>query len=53
MKCTHLGMVRTATPNRRGCEECLNATKHPIVTSLEPGETGSWCYVDEIAMELE
>ena len=28
--------------------------KHPLVRSLEPGETWIWCYVDEIeAGELE
>ncbi|MDX6668933.1 MAG: hypothetical protein QOK04_2313, partial [Solirubrobacteraceae bacterium] len=25
------------------------ATGHPIVSSLEPGEDWSWCYVDEVA----
>ena len=28
------------------------STQHPIVTSLEPGEDWSWCYVDEVVMEL-
>jgi hypothetical protein len=26
---------------------------HPIVTSLEPGEDWSWCYVDEVAFVVE
>jgi uncharacterized UBP type Zn finger protein len=26
------------------------ATAHPIVRSLEPGETWRWCYVDEAAV---
>ena len=25
---------------------------HPIARSAEPGETWSWCYVDEVAFEL-
>jgi Zn-finger in ubiquitin-hydrolases and other protein len=25
------------------------AVGHPIVTSLEPGEDWSWCFVDEVA----
>jgi hypothetical protein len=25
---------------------------HPIIRSAEPGETWSWCYVDELMMEL-
>ena len=31
----------------------FHATRHPIITSLEPGETWSWCYIDQLAMELE
>ncbi|HEY2716652.1 MAG TPA: UBP-type zinc finger domain-containing protein [Solirubrobacterales bacterium] len=27
-------------------------TGHPIIRSAEPGETWSWCYVDELMMEL-
>ena len=30
----------------------FRATAHPIITSLEPGEDWSWCYVDELMMEL-
>jgi hypothetical protein len=30
----------------------FHATHHPIITSLERGETWSWCYVDGVAMEL-
>jgi uncharacterized UBP type Zn finger protein len=25
---------------------------HPIIRSVEPGETWSWCYVDELMFEL-
>jgi len=31
----------------------FRATQHPIVSSLEPGEDWSWCYVDELLLELE
>jgi uncharacterized UBP type Zn finger protein len=27
-------------------------TGHPIIRSAEPGETWSWCYADELMMEL-
>ena len=30
----------------------FHATHHPIMSSIEPGEDWSWCYVDELAMEL-
>ena len=28
-------------------------TGHPIVRSAEPGESWSWCYVDETLMRLD
>jgi hypothetical protein len=31
----------------------FHATHHPIMTSMEPGEDWSWCYVDELVMELQ
>jgi len=31
----------------------FHSTRHPIITSLEPGESWSWCYVDELAMEID
>lgn len=51
MTCGHVGC----------CDESKNKhatrhhhrTKHAIIRSLEPGETWYWCYVDELAFELE
>jgi Zn-finger in ubiquitin-hydrolases and other protein len=31
----------------------FGTTTHPIIQSYEPGEDWYWCYVDEIAFELE
>jgi hypothetical protein len=28
-------------------------TKHPVMRSIEPGETWGWCYVDELMFEAE
>jgi hypothetical protein len=28
------------------------ATEHPVIRSLEPGETWSWCFPDQVAMVL-
>jgi len=28
-------------------------TAHPIIRSYEPGEEWFWCYIDEVAFELE
>ena len=49
----HLRLCRTCG-HVGCCDESKNkhATKHPIITSLEPAEAWSWCYVDELAMEL-
>jgi hypothetical protein len=30
----------------------FRTTRHPIMTSLEPGEHWSWCYIDQLTMEL-
>jgi hypothetical protein len=35
-------------PNQHASEH-VAATGYPIVSSLEPGEDWSWCYVDEVA----
>jgi Zn-finger in ubiquitin-hydrolases and other protein len=29
------------------------ATGHPIISSAEPGEDWSWCFVDEVAFAIE
>jgi hypothetical protein len=26
---------------------------HPIVRSAEPGETWSWCFIDEVALDVD
>ena len=49
--CGHVGCC-DSSKNRHATKH-FHATRHPIVTSLEPGERWSWCYVDEVAMELE
>jgi hypothetical protein len=32
--------------------QALSLDAPPIMTSLEPGEDWSWCYIDEVVMEL-
>ena len=55
----HLRLCRTC--GKVGCcddsknqhaSKHFHAAQHPIITSLEPGESWSWCYVDELVMEL-
>ncbi len=48
--CGHVGCC-DSSPNRHASAHAADSG-HPIVTSLEPGEDWSWCYVDEVAFEL-
>ena len=49
--CGHVGCCDDS--KNKHATRHYHATKHPIITSLEPGESWSWCYVDEVAMELK
>jgi len=48
--CGHVGCC-DQSKNKHATKH-FRATQHPIVTSIEPGEYWSWCYVDELALEL-
>jgi hypothetical protein len=48
--CGHVGCCDNS-PNRHATAH-FHDTGHPIIRSAEPGETWSWCYVDEVAFEL-
>jgi hypothetical protein len=45
LTCGHVGCC-DSSPNRHATKH-LHASKHPIVASVEPDETWTWCYVDE------
>ena len=55
----HLRMCQTcgkigccdSSPNRHASRHAHEAD-HPIARSVEPGETWSWCYVDELMLVL-
>ena len=55
----HLRMCETcgkigccdSSPNKHASRHALE-DGHPIARSAEPGETWSWCYVDEVAFEI-
>jgi hypothetical protein len=49
-ECGHVGCC-DSSKNRHATKH-FHATGHPIMTSAEPGETWSWCYVDNVALEL-
>ena len=49
--CGHIGCC-DSSPNRHASAHA-RATEHPIVRSAEPGESWSWCYVDQLAFVVE
>jgi len=49
--CGHLGCCDDSK-NKRATKH-FHATGHPIITSWEPGEYWSWCFIDELDMELK
>jgi Zn-finger in ubiquitin-hydrolases and other protein len=52
--CRSCGLVACcdSSPNQHASRH-VAATGHQIVSSLEPGEDWSWCYVDEVAFVVE
>jgi hypothetical protein len=49
--CGHVGCC-DSSPMRHATAHA-GATSHPIVQSFEPGEDWLWCYVDEVAFEVD
>jgi hypothetical protein len=51
LECAHVGCC-DSSPNRHATAH-NHATGHPLIRSYEPGENWWWCYVDEVAFELD
>lgn len=49
--CGHVGCC-DSSPGQHATKH-FRAASHPVVSSYEPGEDWFWCYVDEVAFELE
>ncbi|HEV7716286.1 MAG TPA: UBP-type zinc finger domain-containing protein [Steroidobacteraceae bacterium] len=49
-QCGHVGCCDDS--KNRHATKHFHSTHHPIITSLEPGEDWSWCFVDRLVMEL-
>jgi hypothetical protein len=49
--CGHVGCC-DSSPNRHASAHARSG-EHPIITSVEPGEDWSYCYVDDVAFVLE
>jgi uncharacterized UBP type Zn finger protein len=50
LECGKVGCCDNS-PNRHATAHA-HGSSHPLIRSLEPGETWSWCYIDEAAMEI-
>ncbi len=56
----HLRVCRTcakigccdSSPNKHASAHAA-AASHPIITSIEPGEDWSWCFIDEVAFIID
>jgi hypothetical protein len=49
LECGHAGCC-DSSPNRHARKHS-HAAKHPIVTSLEPGEDWKYCFIDDVMWE--
>ena len=50
LACGHVGCC-DSSPNKHASAHA-QAEGHPIIRSIQPGEDWSWCYVDELGMEI-
>lgn len=50
MECGHVGCC-DSSKNKHATRH-FHSSKHPVIRSVEPGETWTWCYVDEVMGEL-
>jgi thioredoxin reductase (NADPH) len=52
LECGHVGCC-DSSKNKHATKH-FHRSKHPLIRSIEPGETWTWCYVDEVEpVELE
>ena len=50
MECGHVGCC-DSSKNKHATKH-FHQTKHPMIRSIEPGESWTWCYLDEVEGEL-
>jgi uncharacterized UBP type Zn finger protein len=51
LQCGHVGCC-DSSPGRHASAHARDS-RHPLIRSLEPGETWSWCFIDEVGMLIE
>ena len=49
--CGHVGCCDSSPAQHATAH--AEASAHPLVRSMEPGEEWWWCYVDELAFEID
>ena len=49
LTCGHVGCCDDS--KNKHATKHYHATKHPVIRSIEPGESWEWCYVDEMVKE--
>ena len=49
MECGHVGCC-DSSENKHATKH-FHKTKHPIMRSIEPGESWGWCYIDEVEVD--
>jgi hypothetical protein len=49
MQCGHVGCCDDS--KNKHATRHFHRSKHPIIRSLEPGETWGWCFVDQIGFD--
>ena len=47
LECGHVGCC-DSSKNKHATKH-FHTTKHPLIRSIEPGETWVWCYVDNLS----
>ena len=51
LTCGHVGCCDASIGKH--ATKHFRATEHPIMQSIEPGESWGWCYIDEVGLEFE
>jgi len=52
MTCGHVGCC-DQSPNRHATAHYHDVPTHPIIRSFEPGEDWWFCYIDDLAFDLD
>ena len=50
LTCGHVGCC-DSSKNKHATKH-FHATRHPVMQSIEPGESWGWCYIHEVTYDL-